>query len=253
MLVGGGHVSIIGDGAGGAIRPSREACKDDMTCHAKPPRRSSNATTRFLAAAGLVGLLGGMAFIVMGETVTTPAPRPLPRRRDRDGPPPVKKPPGGDEDRRHRGRRLRPGGRPVRERRRCQARDRRQRHHSLEDRALPDDVQQVGRRPRARRRQAGEGVARRRHDRDAGLRRQVQVGNSPTGPFTSVSGSKTTAARTAYALKPRRGALPRALDHVHARRRRGCRERGSRHRRRLTCRSPARSRSRSPSSSACPP
>ena len=28
---------------------------------------------------------------------------------------------------------------------------------------------------------------------------QVQVGASPTGPFTSVSGSKTTTARTVYA------------------------------------------------------
>ena len=34
----------------------------------QPPRRSANATTRLLAAAGLVALLGGMAFIVMGET-----------------------------------------------------------------------------------------------------------------------------------------------------------------------------------------
>ena len=38
-----------------------------------------------------------------------------------------------------------------------------------------------------------------------GYAAQVQVGNSPTGPFTAVSGSKTTAARTTYALKPRRG------------------------------------------------
>ncbi len=137
------------------------------------PRRSSNATTRFLAAAGLVALLGGMAFIVMGETGDDGGDHG--RSRDDDdrdpSPPPVKKPPRADQDRRHRGRRLRPGGRPVRERRRRQARDRRQRHDGLEDRALPDDVQQVGRRPRARRRQAGEGVARRRHDRDAGLRR----------------------------------------------------------------------------------
>jgi hypothetical protein len=34
---------------------------------------------------------------------------------------------------------------------------------------------------------------------------QVQVGASPTGPFTAVSGSKTTTARTAYVLKPRTG------------------------------------------------
>jgi len=38
-----------------------------------------------------------------------------------------------------------------------------------------------------------------------GYAARVQVGNSPTGPFTSVSGSKTTAARTTYALKSRRG------------------------------------------------
>jgi hypothetical protein len=38
-----------------------------------------------------------------------------------------------------------------------------------------------------------------------GYAAQVQVGNSPTGPFIAVSGSKTTAARTTYVLKPRSG------------------------------------------------
>lgn len=37
-----------------------------------------------------------------------------------------------------------------------------------------------------------------------GYAAQVQAGNSLSGPFNPVSGSKTTAARTAFALKPRR-------------------------------------------------
>jgi 23S rRNA (guanine745-N1)-methyltransferase len=37
-----------------------------------------------------------------------------------------------------------------------------------------------------------------------GYAAQVQVGSSATGPFTSVSASKTTTGRTVYALKPRR-------------------------------------------------
>jgi hypothetical protein len=37
-----------------------------------------------------------------------------------------------------------------------------------------------------------------------GYAARVQVGNSATGPFTDVSASKTTTARTVYALKPRR-------------------------------------------------
>ena len=37
-----------------------------------------------------------------------------------------------------------------------------------------------------------------------GYAARVQAGNSATGPFTDVSASKTTTARTVYALKPRR-------------------------------------------------
>lgn len=37
-----------------------------------------------------------------------------------------------------------------------------------------------------------------------GYAARVQVGSSATGPFTDVSASKTTAARTVYTLKPRR-------------------------------------------------
>ena len=37
-----------------------------------------------------------------------------------------------------------------------------------------------------------------------GYAAQVEAGNSLSGPFNPVSGSKTTAARTAFALKPRR-------------------------------------------------
>jgi hypothetical protein len=38
-----------------------------------------------------------------------------------------------------------------------------------------------------------------------GYAAQVQVGNSATGPFSPVSGSKKTASRTTFALRPRRG------------------------------------------------
>ena len=38
-----------------------------------------------------------------------------------------------------------------------------------------------------------------------GYAAQVQVGNSATGPFSPVSGSKKTTTRTTFALKPRRG------------------------------------------------
>ena len=61
----------------------------------QPPRRSASTTTRLLAAAGLVALLGGMAFIVMGETGDDGAQDRCPRD-DNAGPttpPPVKKPP----------------------------------------------------------------------------------------------------------------------------------------------------------------
>jgi putative peptidoglycan lipid II flippase len=37
-----------------------------------------------------------------------------------------------------------------------------------------------------------------------GYNAQIQVGSSPTGPFTSVSGSKQVTGRTVFALKPRR-------------------------------------------------
>ena len=38
-----------------------------------------------------------------------------------------------------------------------------------------------------------------------GYNAQVQVGSSPTGPFTPVSASKQVTGRTVFALKPRRG------------------------------------------------
>ena len=66
-----------------------------------------------------------------------------------------------------------------------------------------------------------------------GYAAQVQVGNSATGPFSPVSGSKKTVTYDLRAEAPTR-TLRGDLDHVHARGRRGCRERGSRHRGRLT-------------------
>ena len=137
------------------------------------------------------------------------------------------------QDRRDRRRRLRPRGRPVRERqRRRLATDgnpatawKSERYRSTFRKSGVGLVVDAGR-PR-------QGVARRRHDRDAGLRGPVRVGNSPTGPFIAVSGSKNRATHGLRPEAPERP-LPDALDHLDAACRRGRRERDRRHGRRLT-------------------
>ena len=63
---------------------------------------------------------------------------------------------------------------------------------------------------------------------------QVQVGDSPTGPFIAVSGSKKTAHRTAFVLEPRRGRYLMLWITSMPTDRRGRRERDRRHGRRLT-------------------
>jgi hypothetical protein len=171
------------------------------------PRRSSSTTTRFLAAAGLVALLGGMAFIVMGETGddgggTTAAPATTTTVKT---PPPVKKPPQatrivvtgvgaydpeGDQSENGGDARLATDGNAT-------TAWRSEHYRSTFSKSGVGLVLDAGRPVKATRVVVSTETP--------GFAAQVQVGASPTGPFTAASVSKTTAARTTYALKPRRG------------------------------------------------
>ena len=173
----------------------------------QPPRRSASATTRLLAAAGLVALLGGMAFIVMGETgddggktaapaTTTPAPT---------SPPPVKKPPAptrivvtgvgaydpeGDKSENGGDARLATDGN-------AKTAWKTEHYRSTFGKSGVGLVLDAGRPVKASRVVVTTETP--------GYAAQVQVGNSATGPFSPVSGSKKTASRTTFALRPRRG------------------------------------------------
>ena len=171
------------------------------------PRRSSSTTTRFLAAAGLVALLGGMAFIVMGETGddgggTTAAPATTTTVKT---PPPVKKPPQatrivvtgvgaydpeGDQSENGGDARLATDGNAT-------TAWKSEHYRSTFSKSGVGLVLDAGRPVKATRVVVSTETP--------GFAAQVQVGASPTGPFTAASVSKTTAARTTYALKPRRG------------------------------------------------
>ena len=133
-----------------------------------------------------------------------------------------------DRDQGHRRRRVRPRGRQVGERGGRPARDRRQREDRVEDRALPLDFPQVRGRPRTRRGQAGESVARRRDDGDPGYAAQVQAGNSSSGPFSTGVGVEDDGRANCLRAEATTCPLPRDLDHVDAAGRRcGRRERGA--------------------------
>jgi hypothetical protein len=174
------------------------------------PRRSSNTTTRFLAAAGLVALLGGMAFIVMGETGddggTTAAPT---TTKTATVPPPVKKPPPppppptrivvtgvgaydpeGDQSENGGDARLATDGNPT-------TAWKSEHYRTTFRKSGVGLVLDAGRPVKATRVVVTSETP--------GFAAQVQVGASPIGPFAAASVSKTTAARTTYALKPRRG------------------------------------------------
>ena len=171
------------------------------------PRRSSSTTTRFLAAAGLVALLGGMAFIVMGETGddgggTTAAPATTTTVKT---PPPVKKPPQatrivvtgvgaydpeGDQSENGGDARLATDGN-------AKTAWKSEHYRSTFSKSGVGLVLDAGRPVKATRVVVSTETP--------GFAAQVRVGASPTGPFTAASVSKTTAARTTYALKPRRG------------------------------------------------
>jgi hypothetical protein len=170
------------------------------------PRRSSNTTTRFLAAAGLVALLGGMAFIVMGETGddggTTAAPT---TTKTATLPPPVKKPPPptrivvtgvgaydpeGDQSENGGDARLATDGNGT-------TAWKSEHYRTTFRKSGVGLVLDAGRPVKATRVVVTSETP--------GFAAQVQVGASPRGPFTAASVSKTTAARTTYVLKPRRG------------------------------------------------
>ena len=173
----------------------------------QPPRRSSHATTRFLAAAGLIALLGGMLFIVMGETgdddATTVAPATTttsstPR-------PPVKKPPAptriavtgigaydpeGDQSENGADARLATDGDPT-------TAWETEHYRTTFHKSGVGLVLDAGKRVKASRVIVTTETP--------GFAAQVQIGDSPTGPFTAASASKTTRARTIFAVKPRIG------------------------------------------------
>jgi len=172
----------------------------------QPPRRSSNTTTRFLAAAGLVALLGGMAFIVMGETGddggTTAAPT---TTKTATAPPPVEKPPPptrivvtgvgaydpeGDQSENGGDARLATDGNAT-------TAWKSEHYRTTFRKSGVGLVLDAGRPVKATRVVVTSETP--------GFAAQVQVGASPIGPFTGASVTKTTAARTTYALKPRRG------------------------------------------------
>ncbi len=170
------------------------------------PRRSATATTRLLAAAGLVALIGGLLFIVTGETgddsgtiatvVTTTSSTP---------PPPVRKPPvqtriavtgigaydpQGDQSENGGDARLATDGNPT-------TAWKSEHYRTTFSKAGVGLVLDAGRPVKAARVTVTTDTP--------GYAAQVQVGASPTGPFTSVSASKTTTPRTVYVLKPRTG------------------------------------------------
>jgi F5/8 type C domain len=170
------------------------------------PPRSSKAASRFLAAAGLVALLGGMAFIVMGETGddggTTAAPA---TTTTATAPPPVKNPPAatrivvtgvgaydpeGDQSENGGDARLATDGNAT-------TAWKTEHYRTTFRKSGVGLVLDAGRPVKASRVVVTTETP--------GYAAQVQVGNSSTGPFSAASGSKTTTARTTFALKPRRG------------------------------------------------
>ena len=174
----------------------------------QPPRRSASATTRLLAAAGLAALLGGMAFIVMGESgddggktaapaTTTPAP-PTPTTAVKKPPAPTRivvtgvgaYDPEGDKSENGGDARLATDGS-------AKTAWKTERYRSTFGKSGVGLVLDAGRPVKASRVVVTTETP--------GYAAQVQVGNSPTGPFSPVSGAKKTASRTTFALRPRRG------------------------------------------------
>ena len=98
---------------------------------------------------------------------------------------------------------VRPGrhGSAGRAQRRRAAGNRRQPSDLLDDRGVPRRVDQIGGRRRPGRRRADEGPHHDRHDQHTGFHGRDRGRRCPrAGSFTPVSGSKTIAARTTFAL-----------------------------------------------------
>lgn len=173
----------------------------------QPPRRSASATNRLLAAAGLAALLGGMAFIVIGESgddavktvapaTTTPAPTTAA---------PVKKSPAptrivvtgvgaydpeGDKSENGGDARLATDGN-------AKTAWKTEHYRSAFGKSGVGLVLDAGRPVKASR-----VVVR---TETPGYVAQVQVGDAAAGPFSPVSKSSKTTSRTTFTLRPRRG------------------------------------------------
>lgn len=179
-----------------------------MTPRVRPRRTRSAGSTRLLAAGALVALLGGMAYIVLssGETESgrTAAPTTTPAAAAPTTAP-VKKPPArvgiavsgigaydpeGDRSENGADARLATDGDATT--------SWKSEHYRTSFRKSGIGLVL----------DAGKPVKASRvivTSETPGFAARVQVGASPTGPFTSASGSKTTTGRTVYALKPRNG------------------------------------------------
>ena len=162
--------------------------------------------TRLLAAAGMVALLGGMTYIVLsaGES-NSGQPAAVKTTGATPSPKPVAKPPArvklalsgigaydpeGDRSENGGDARLATDGDPS-------TAWKSEHYRTTFDKSGVGLVLDAGKPVRASRVVVTTDTP--------GYNAQVQVGDSPTGPFTAVSGSKTTTARTAYTLKPRSG------------------------------------------------
>ena len=176
---------------------------------AQPRRRAREAAalqSRILAAAGLVALLGGIGVIVMTSggtggggpalpTTTEAAPAPRPTAKP---PAPVKivvtgigaYDPEGDQTENGGDARFATDGNAA-------TAWKSERYRSTFSKSGVGLVVDAGKRVRA----SGVVVT----TETPGFNAQVRVGDSPTGPFVAVTGSKATRPRTTFVLKPRRG------------------------------------------------
>jgi len=168
-------------------------------------RHAATGSTRLLAALGLVALLGGLAVIVLtsqektgsgsqgpASTVPAPAPKPVHAKPTRvrielagigayD--------PEGDQVENGGDARLATDGNPT-------TAWRSEHYRSTFSKSGVGLVVDAGRPVRATRVVVSTDTP--------GYDAQVRVGDSPTGPFTAVSGSEKTTSRTSFVLHPKR-------------------------------------------------
>jgi hypothetical protein len=168
------------------------------------PGTGSATTTRVLAAVGLIALLGGMLYIVHTARETSDAPS-VPARTTAATPPPkpVVKPPArvkvvvtgvgaydpeGDRSENGGDAHFATDGIPT-------TAWKTEHYRTTFHKSGVGLVVDAGKPVKATRVVVTTDTP--------GYAARVQVGNSAAGPFTDVSGSKTTTARTVYILKPR--------------------------------------------------